>query len=56
MWFLYELRYVVNGVESSGQVRARTDAEALRLFREGWSEYGDPLPESVWVVGRWSVQ
>lgn len=50
---LYEFRYEINGRESSCTLRGTAGADTDRLFRDWWSEYGDPLP-AFWLVGCWS--
>jgi hypothetical protein len=51
---MYEIRYESNGREGKMNVRAETDAEALRRFDENWSADGDAPPASRWIVGRWA--
>jgi hypothetical protein len=50
----YEIGYESKTGSGTKFVLATSDAEALRLFREEWEEYGDEAP-TCWIVGRWAV-
>lgn len=49
------LRYNVAYEGGSKFVVATSDEEALRIFREEWSEYGDE-PPACWIEQRWTMR